>query len=159
MGERESKKERVDRELNELLQELRVALPGIQVLFAFLLILPFTQRFGVLTEVQRAVFYGSFLATAVSSFLLIAPTAYHRIRWRRYDKERMLFSANRMAITGLAFMALAMGGVVFLISDVMFGVAAAVLAAGVAAALVLSLWFGLPLSRTGESPDGTRPSA
>lgn len=144
----ESKKERIDRELGEMLQELRVALPGVQVLFAFLLTVPFSSRFAELTRLQNNVFFVTFLATAVSSFLLIAPTAYHRIRWRKYDKERMLVTANRLSIAGLAFLAGAMAGAVFLISDVLFGVPAAALVGGLAAAAVVLLWFALPISRS-----------
>ena len=148
----ESKKERIDRELGELLQELRVALPGVQVLFAFLLTVPFSQRFPNLTDLQRDVFFGTFLATTLASMLLIAPTAYHRIRWRRYDKERMLMTSNRMSIAGLAFLALAIAGAVFLISDVLFGVPAAGLVGGVAAAGLAWLWFGLPIYRGLSGP-------
>lgn len=149
----ESKKERIDRELGELLQELRVALPGVQVLFAFLLTVPFSQRFPSLTDLQRNVFFATFLATTVASMLLIGPTAYHRIRWRRYDKERMLMTSNRMSIAGLAFLALAIAGAVFLISDLLFGVPAAGLVGGLATGLVAWLWFGLPLSRGRSAPE------
>jgi predicted neutral ceramidase superfamily lipid hydrolase len=153
----ETHKERIDRELIELLNELRVALPGVEVLFAFLLTLPFSQRFGQLTPLQRNTYYATFLCTAVASIFLIAPTAYHRIRWRRYDKERMLFTANRQAITGVAFLALAVGGAVFLISDMLFGVPAAAVAGGTAALLVAWLWFGLPLVRGRDAPADTEP--
>lgn len=149
----ESQKERIDRELGELLQELRVALPGVQVLFAFLLTVPFSQRFPSLTDLQRGVFFATFLATTVSSMLLIGPTAYHRIRWRRYDKERMLMTSNRMSIAGLAFLAVAIAGAVFLISDLLFGVPAAGLVGGLATGLVAWLWFGLPLSRGPSEPN------
>ncbi|HEX2031198.1 MAG TPA: DUF6328 family protein [Actinomycetota bacterium] len=149
----ESEKERIDRELGELLQELRVALPGVQVLFAFLLTVPFTQRFPTLTDLQRDVFFGTFLATAVSSIMLIAPTAYHRIRWRRYDKERMLLTANRMSVVGLVFLALAIAGAVFVISDMLFGVPAAGIIGGLAAGLLAWMWFGLPVYRGRWAPD------
>lgn len=143
----ESKKERIDRELGELLQELRVALPGIQVLFAFLLTVAFSQRFSQLNPTQKDVFFGTFLATAVSSILLISPTAYHRLRWRKYDKEQMLVTANRVTIIGLVFLALGIGGTVFLISDFLFGGAvSAVVSVGVAA-LVGWFWFAMPLLR------------
>jgi Family of unknown function (DUF6328) len=143
----ESKKERIDRELGELLQELRVALPGIQVLFAFLLTVPFTQRFGSLTDVQRGIYFATIMSTAIASVLLISPTAYHRLRWRKYDKEQMLITANRLTIVGLVFLALAIGATVFLISDVLFGGgAAAIVGAGIGA-LVGWFWFVLPLLR------------
>jgi hypothetical protein len=94
----EDKKERVNRELIELLNELRVALPGVQVLFAFLLTVPFAQRFGAVSDLQRAVYFVALISTAVASVLFITPTAYHRLRWREPDKEGMLFTANRLAI-------------------------------------------------------------
>src|SRR5881409_2860316 len=119
----EGPKERVDRELIELLNELRVALPGVQVLFAFLLVVPFSNGFPKLSDLQRDVYVVAFLCTAVSTVLLLAPAAYHRLRFRQQDKERMLFTANKFAITGFAFLALAMCAVVFLISDVFFNLA------------------------------------
>jgi Family of unknown function (DUF6328) len=146
----ESKKERIDRELGELLQELRVALPGIQVLFAFLLTVPFSQRFGSLTDVQRNLFFVTFLCTAMASILLISPTAYHRLRWRKYDKEQMLVTANRLTIVGLAFLALAIGGTVYLISDVLFGGGVAGTVTAVVAGLLVWFWFGLPILRGRE---------
>jgi hypothetical protein len=143
----ETKKERLDRELNELLQELRVALPGVQVLFAFLLTVAFSQQFPELTDLQRGVYFATFLGAAVTSVMFIAPTAYHRIRFRDYDKERMLETSTRLAIIGLSVLALSIAGTVFLISDVMFGVGAAALTAGIVAGLLLWFWFGLPLTR------------
>lgn len=158
MSERgETKKERVDRELGELLQELRVALPGIQVLFAFLLTVPFSQGYTKLTDGQINVFFGTFLSTAIASLLLIAPTAYHRIRWRKYDKEQMLLTSNRLAIAGLVFLALGIGGAVFLITDFLFGGGFAGITTGVLAAGLAWLWFGLPLTRGLRGPDHTEP--
>ena len=146
-GKGETKKERLDRELIELLNELRVALPGVQVLFAFLLTLPFTQRFTQLTELQRDTYFGTFLCTAMSTVFLIAPTAYHRVRFRDYDKERLIKTATKMSITGTVFLALAVTGTVFLITDVLFGVTtAALVAAGIFGALAW-FWYGLPLTR------------
>jgi hypothetical protein len=143
----ENKKQRVDRELIELLNELRVALPGVQVLFAFLLTVPFAQRFAGASGLQRAAFFLSLLATAVASVLFITPTAYHRLRWREPDKERMLFTANRLTIAGMVFLATAMAAAVFLVTDVIYGTwQAAVISAGVAG-LLAWFWFGLPLSR------------
>ena len=143
----EDEKERLDRELIELLNELRVALPGVQVLFAFLLTVPFTQRFSRATELQQNVYFVAFLATAVATVLLIAPTAYHRLQWRQRDKERMLVTSNRLAIAGMAFLALDMVAVVFLITDVLFGGAAVAATTVVAAALFGWFWYGLPLVR------------
>src|SRR5213595_3851650 len=96
----ETPKERADRELIELLNELRVALPGVQVLFAFLLAVPFANGWTRVTDLQRDVFFVAFLATAAASILLIAPSSYHRLRWREGDKEHMLVTSNRLAIAG-----------------------------------------------------------
>jgi predicted membrane channel-forming protein YqfA (hemolysin III family) len=145
--ERESKDERLDRELIELLNELRVALPGVQVLFAFLLAVPFTQRFERLTAVQEDVFFAAFLCTAVATALLIAPSAYHRLRWREHDKEHMLRMSNRLAIAGTVFLAAAIIAVVYLVTDLIFGLTATLMATLLAAALFGWLWYGLPLVR------------
>ena len=115
MGERssgrdESENQRLDRNLGELLQELRVALPGVQVLFAFLLTIPFNQRFAQLTTAQERIYLATLLATTISAVLLIAPTAYHRINFRKQQKGRLVYIANRLAIAGLGFLALAMTG-------------------------------------------------
>src|SRR5881394_1531035 len=96
----ETPKERADRELIELLNELRVVLPGVQVLFAFLLAVPFANGWTRVTDLQRDVFFVAFLCTAAASILLIAPSAYHRLRWREGDKEQMLETSNRLAIAG-----------------------------------------------------------
>ena len=143
----EKKKERVDRELIELLNELRVALPGVQVLFAFLLVVPFSQRFPQLTELQRVVYFVAFICAALSSALLIAPSSYHRLRFRAHDKERMLFSSNRFSIAGTAFLALAMAATVFFITDVLFGLTLAGFTAGIVAGWFAWFWYVLPLSR------------
>ena len=149
----ESQKERLNRKLEELLQELRVALPGVQVLFAFLLTIPFTGRFGRIDPVARDVYFAAFLSAALASVFLIAPSAYHRLRWRYTDvetlqeKERMLVGANRQAVTGLVLLAVAMGSVVFLISDVIFDLRLAGVAAGIIAAVIVWTWFALPLLR------------
>jgi len=149
----EDRHERVDRELIELLNELKVALPGVQILFAFMLILPFSQGFARVTSFERWVYFAAFIAAALGAALLIAPSSYHRLRFRHRDKERMLFAANRMAIGGMALVAVAMALVVGLITDVIFGS----VPAGVAAALVGGwfawFWYGLPLSRRLDDPD------
>lgn len=143
----ESTRERLDRELNELLQELRVALPGVQVLFAFLLTVPFSQGFPQMTDLQRDMYFGTLLATAVASILFISPTAYHRLRWRQYDKEQMLVTSTRLSIAGIVALALAVAGAVFLIGDFMFGIAVAGVSTAIVAACLVWFWFGLPLMR------------
>lgn len=152
MEENESKDERLDRELIELLNELRVALPGVQVLFAFLLAVPFTQRFERLTNAQEDVFFAAFLCTAVATALLIAPSAYHRLRWREHDKEHMLQLSNRLAIAGTIFLAAAIVAVVYLVTDLIFGLAATLAATTLAAILFAWLWYGLPLVRRVRAP-------
>jgi hypothetical protein len=155
----EDQKERVDRELIELLNELRVALPGVQVLFAFLLILPFSQGFRQVTPAQRAVYFGSFVCTAIATALFIAPSSYHRLQFRQRDKERMLLSANKMAIGGTAFLALAIVGVVFLITDFLYHALWAAVATALVAAWFSWFWYGLPLvRRTSGTGSGQRPS-
>jgi hypothetical protein len=143
----ESKEERVNRELIELLNELRVALPGVQVLFAFLLVVPFSNGFPDMTALQRDTYFAAFLATAASTALLIAPSAYHRMQFRTQEKERMLFTSNRLAIAGTVFLALAIGLVSFLVTDVLFKAAAASIVAAATAGWFGWFWYGLPLSR------------
>lgn len=154
---RESHKERVDRELIELLNELRVALPGIQVLFAFLLTVPFTQRFPQVTTTQRTTFYLVFCMTAISSILLIAPTVIHRLEFRAGDKEQILKVSNRLVIVGTLFLAGAITLVVFLITDVLYEGALPVISTIVIGCLVLAIWYALPLMRqasgTGRGTD------
>ncbi len=147
MSAGESKEERLDRELIEFLNELRVALPGVQVLFAFLLIVPFSQRYKELTSLQKDVYFATFLCTAAATALLIAPTAQHRLRWRDHDKEVLLRIGNRQALAGTALLALAMCGTVFLVTDVLFDVTGAAVVTGLTAALFAWLWFGWPLLR------------
>ena len=143
----ESEKERLDRNLIELLNELRVALPGVQVLFAFLLTVPFTQRFATITETQEKVYYATLLLTTASAVLLIAPSAHHRINFRQQDKEYIVFLANRLTIVGLGFLALAMTGVVFLITDLLYGSTATTVAAGITGLAFALLWYVVPIVR------------
>jgi Family of unknown function (DUF6328) len=141
----EDEQQRRNREVIELLNELRVALPGVQVLFAFLLIVPFSQGFSSVTPQQRYVYFATLLCTGVSAALLIAPSSHHRLLWRQHAREKRLRAANRLSIGGLAFLALAMIGAIFLITDVLFGgVAAAVSAVGLGAVFVW-YWYGQPL--------------
>jgi len=147
-GRDESEQERLDRNLSELLQELRVALPGVQVLFAFLLTVPFQTGFQNPSSFQERVYFATLVCTAVSAALLIAPTAYHRLLFRFQEKEQLVFIANRFAIVGLGFLALAMVGAIMLITDVIFGATSTVIVATVCAFLLYaSLWYLLPLRR------------
>jgi len=146
-GRDESPELRADRNLSELLQELRVALPGVQVLFAFLLTVPFSQRFDRLTDGQQELYFGVLLCTAVSTALLIAPTAHHRLLFRMQDKEHLVVISNRYAIAGIAALALAICAAVFLIGDLLFGTTATVISAGGIAVVFLTLWYALPFYR------------
>jgi predicted membrane channel-forming protein YqfA (hemolysin III family) len=143
----ETKEERLDRELIEFLNELRVVLPGVQVLFAFLLTVPFTNRFSDVTNGQRQVFFVTFLCTTAATALLIAPSAYHRLRWRQHDKERMLRTANRLSIGGMVFLTLALVGAVYLVTDMVYHYAAAAVVTAAVGAFFAWFWWGLPLWR------------
>jgi len=143
----EDRKERVDRELIELLNELRVALPGVQVLFAFLLIVPFSQGFGAITSVQRAAYFVAFVCTSAATALFIAPSTYHRLRFRQQDKERMLFTANRLAIAGTVLVAISISSVVYLVTDVLFHSTWAALVTALNAGWFAWFWYGLAITR------------
>jgi O-antigen/teichoic acid export membrane protein len=147
-GRDETEEERLDRNLGELLQELRVALPGVQVLFAFLLAVPFQQNFEKISDFDKAMYFATLLLTALSAALLIAPSAYHRLTFRYQQKHRLVFVSNRLAIAGLAGLALAMTCAILLITNVLWGTAAATV---VTTVLVLTmfgvLWVALPLRR------------
>ena len=144
-GREESEGERLDRNLSELLQELRVALPGVQVLFAFLLAVPFQQGFTQITGFQEKAYFATLLCTAISAALLISPTAYHRLNFRRQKKKELVIVSNRLVIAGMTFLALAMTGAVMLITDVLFGTAATIVFSLAAAAMFVAFWGLLPL--------------
>ena len=146
-GSGESHEERVNRELIELLNELRVALPGVQVLFAFLLAVPFSQRFEGTTDLQRDAFMVALLSTLAGSVFLIAPSAYHRIRFRDRDKEALLQIANVFAIVGMIFLAIGMTAVVFLVTDLIFKGSVTAVVTSLTAGLFSLVWFALPLLR------------
>ena len=143
-------KDELDRELIELLNELRVALPGVQVLFAFLLAVPFASGWQRITHFQRDVFFIAFLCTTAATILLIAPSTYHRLRWREHDKEHMLVTANRLTIAGSVFLALAMIAVVLLITELLFSLWWAILATALIAVGFGWFWYGLALLRRAQ---------
>src|SRR5215203_1244295 len=156
-GRDETEEERLDRNLNEMLQELRVALPGVQVLFAFLLAVPFQQGFEKITPFQKGAYFGTLVCTAISAVMLISPTAYHRLTFRYQQKRRLVYYANRFSIIGLVFLALAMTGAIVLITDYLFGSTATILMA-VATVLVFGVfWFALPLQRRLSLSAGQEP--
>ena len=143
----EKSEEDLDRELIELLNELRVTLPGVQVLFAFLLIAPFSQSFAEVNDLQKYAYLGALVFTALGSALLIAPTPYHRIRFRDYDKEQMLRTANALAIGGTVCLAIGMSCALFLVTDFLFRSPVPALVTAVVAGAMGLLWFVLPLYR------------
>jgi Family of unknown function (DUF6328) len=140
----ETEKERLDRNLQDLLQGLRVALPGVQVLFAFLLVVPFQTGFEQVTEFQKRIYFVTLLCTALASILLIGPSARHRARFRAGDKAWLVMTGNRLATVGLAFLGLAMTGAMLLITDVLFSAGAAVASAGAVAVVLTWIWFASP---------------
>jgi uncharacterized protein DUF6328 len=140
-------RERTERQMAELLQELRIALPGVQILFAFLLTVPFAQGFTRVTDFQRNLFFATLLATAASTACLIAPTATHRLRFHQGDRRYVIESANRLMIAGLVFLALAIVGAVVLITDYLYGLRGQWIWPALIALLLVVLWFGRPLVR------------
>ncbi|MEA2190154.1 MAG: hypothetical protein QOI73_275 [Solirubrobacteraceae bacterium] len=153
----ETEDERLNRELDQLLQELRVAMPGVQVLFAFLLAVPFQQRFVEVTEFQRTVYFGTLLASAVASALFIAPTAYHRMMFRGRDKPRLVEMSSRLALAGLAALAVAMNGAILLVTDLLFEGATVLVTLVLTTVLFAGLWFVLGIVRR-LSTERSRPT-
>ncbi len=160
MGEgagQETGRERQNRELQELLGELRVILPGVQVLFAFLLTLPFTARWGTVTALQRNVYYAALLCTAAATILLIAPSTHHRLLWHRRPraKEHELRVGSALALAATTLLAAAIAGVVFLVTDVLFPGGPAGVAMATFAGLCGWFWYALPvLQRRQYTADG-----
>jgi uncharacterized protein involved in cysteine biosynthesis len=146
-GRDESEVERLDRNLQEMLGELRVALPGVQVLFAFLLVVPFNQRFAEVTDFQQTVFFVTLLFTAASTVCLIAPTVHHRLEFRRQDKERIVRTGNSIVVLGLGLLAIAMTGAVLFVTDFLYGSTTTVAAAGALGVAFAALWYLIPLRR------------
>jgi hypothetical protein len=146
-------KQELDKEWIELLNELRVVLPGVQVLFAFLLAAPFSQRFGSVTDVQKNAYFLSLLSTTISAGLMTAPTTFHRLRWRHGDKEKMLGIMNRLTIAGGVFLALAMTAAFFVITDIIFGGIVAIAWTTAVSLVLFGLWYGLALKRKVDEGD------
>ncbi|MET0800954.1 MAG: DUF6328 family protein [Actinomycetota bacterium] len=143
----ETEKERLDRELIEFLNEVRVVLPGVQVLFAFLLTLPFAGRFETITGVERVAYLVAFFATALATVLMITPTSFHRLRFRKGDKDAILRTSNWLVLAGIVCLGVAMVAVVWLVAELVFDSSTAIVIAIVSAVIVAALWFALPLSR------------
>jgi hypothetical protein len=142
----ESEQERLNRNMNELLQELRVSQTGVQILFAFLLTLPFTQRFTKVTIFQRDVYFAALLLAGAASAFFIAPVSAHRLLFRRREKAHLIAQGNWMAIAGLSCLAVAIVGVILMIADFLFNPTLAAVVGGFFGALFALLWYLLPLS-------------
>ena len=149
----ETPKERTDRQLLELLNEVRVALPGAQFLFAFLLAVPFASRFGDVSHRLQIVFYICLLSTLAATILLMAPAVYHRIRWRQGNKTDVIRVAHRMFLAGMASLALAMTTAVWFVSAFLFGTVESLIAASLSVVLLGLTWFALPLRSRAHGGD------
>jgi hypothetical protein len=147
----ETAKEKTDRQLIELLNELRVALPGAQVLLAFLLTAPFQSHFTRTTSAERAVLFAGILLTAAGALLLMAPSVYHRIRWNEGGKEDVVQVGHRLFLVGTACLALGMFASVFVVASFLFGTPAAIAGLVILLAVVVVTWYALPISR-GRDP-------
>ncbi|HVH52205.1 MAG TPA: DUF6328 family protein [Gaiellaceae bacterium] len=139
----ESPKQRHDRELIELLNELRVALPGVQVLFAFLLAVPFSHGYAKVTQFEKIAFFVSLIATALSSALLIATPSFHRLRFRVEDKGRIVVIGNKLAIAGFFFLAVAMVAAVLMVTTFLFSKTAGIATAASITIVIAALWYGI----------------
>jgi hypothetical protein len=143
----EEEQERLNRQMTELLNELRVAMPGVQVLFAFLLAVPFQQRFETVDSFQRGVYLVTLVAAATATAFFIAPSAYHRIAFQQHEKERIIRMGTRQFVCGLVALAVAMNGAVLLVTDVLFQAPTEIITTAGVGALFLWLWFGVGLVR------------
>jgi hypothetical protein len=143
----EDEQERLNRQMIELLNELRVAMPGVQILFGFLLTVPFQQRFRQVTEFQETVYFVTLVAAAVAAAFFIAPSAYHRVMFEQHDKPNIIHIGTGQMLIGLAALALAMNGAVLLVTDVLFEAGTVTVTVVALGALYLSLWFGFGLVR------------
>ena len=147
----ETEQARLTRNLSELLQELRVAQAGVQILFAFLLSLPFTAPFAGITSFQRATYLVTFACSGAAVVSLVAPVAYHRLLFRRMHRPELVRAAHRFALAGLALLAASITGAAVLVGDVVLGgVGSAVLGLGSAASFIV-LWVAVPLRARGET--------
>jgi Kef-type K+ transport system membrane component KefB len=154
----ESKGERLNRELMELLQELRVVIPGVQILLAFLLTAPFQQRFAALPGSMRNAFFASIACATLATACLIAPSAHHRLRWRAGEKERLVRVGNQMAIIGTVFLAAAIVLALYVVTDVLFTTNLAVMTAIASLVVFATLWYVLPwLGRFNSNSDEEEP--
>jgi hypothetical protein len=159
MSDGESTGERLDRELMELLQELRVVIPGVQVLLAFLLTAPFQQRFAELQGSLRNAFFASIASATLATAFLIAPSAHHRMRWRAGEKERLVRIGNYMAIAGTVFLATAIVLAVYVVTNVLFTSDLAILTAAAFVVVFGVLWYVLPMVGSSNGDKGSEEAA
>jgi membrane-bound acyltransferase YfiQ involved in biofilm formation len=143
----EEEQERLNRQMTELLNELRVAMPGVQVLFAFLLAVPFQQRFQEVDAFQRDVYFVTLLAAMAATAFFIAPSAYHRIAFQTHDKPRIIHIGTVQFVCGLIALAIAMNGAVLLVTDFIFQATTVIVTLVITVSLFGWLWFGIGLSR------------
>ncbi|HEX3788453.1 MAG TPA: DUF6328 family protein [Pseudonocardiaceae bacterium] len=148
----ETPQAKLTRNMAELLQELRVAQAGVQILFAFLLSVAFTARFAQATRLERTTELVTVLLTTGSTALLMAPAAWHRIYFRQGRRPDIIYWANRFAIAGLALLAAALTGAVLLLVEVVVGGWTAIVLAAASGVLFTLIWFVLPLARRGQPP-------
>jgi len=153
-GRTEDEQERLNRQLMEMLQEMRVAMPGVQVLFGFLLAVPFQQGFDTITSSQRLVYFGTLLAAAVATAFLIAPTALHRLLFQQHQKPDIIRMGNRQFIVGLVALAVAMIGAVTLVTDLIFKGSTLVVTVVAVGVLFAWLWFGMGIMRRLQTSRG-----
>src|SRR3954469_23469118 len=146
-GRNETEKERLDRNLNEMLGGLRVIMPGVQVLFAFLLVVPFNQRFDQITTFERSIYFVTLLTTAIAMALLIAPGAIHRVEFRADDKEWIVFTGNLLVVAGFGVLGIAVTSAVLFVTHFAYNNALSIAATVVVGALIFGLWYVLPFSR------------
>jgi hypothetical protein len=146
-GRNETEKERLDRNLNEMLGELRVVMPGVQVLFAFLLVVPFNLRFADITDFERALYYAALTGTGLATALLMAPGAIHRIEFRADDKEWIVFTGNRLVIAGFAVLGAAVTCAVLFVTHFVYSDVLAIVTAAITGFVVFTLWYVVPWAR------------
>jgi membrane-bound acyltransferase YfiQ involved in biofilm formation len=143
----EEEQARLNRQMTELLNELRVAMPGVQVLFAFLLTVPFQQRFQDVDDFQRDVYFVTLLAAMTATAFLIAPSAYHRIAFRMHEKPEIIRLGTVQFVVALVALAIAMNGAVLLVTDFIFHPTTVIVTLLITGSLFAWLWFGIGLRR------------
>jgi hypothetical protein len=143
----EEEQERLNRQMMELLNELRVAMPGVQILFGFLLTVPFQQRFAQTNDFQQTVYFATLICAAIAAAFLIAPSAYHRVMFQQQDKPNIIHIGTGQFLIGLAALLLAMNLAVLLVTDWLFDTGTVAVTVALIASLYLSLWFGFGLVR------------